>query len=124
MPVVNEHQIADSNRAGSSRNDAQFTNRFSKSYKMSRKSDAMSPELIWSIPDMFLCLESLGASVPKDSAPYDRISYSESSFDRVSQLNLIFLANFKENYLFGIHSLYRRCHWTLETALYTGMERS
>lgn len=88
MPVVNEHQIIDPNRAGSSRNDAQSTNRFSKSFKNSRKSEASSPDLIWSIPDMFLCLESLGATVAKDSAPYDRISYSESSFDRVSHSRL------------------------------------
>lgn len=83
MPVVNEHQIVDPNRASSSRHDAQFTNRFSKSFKSTRKSEASSPELMWSIPDMFLCLDSLGATVTKDSAPYDRVSYSESSFDRV-----------------------------------------
>lgn len=82
MPVVNEHQSTDPNRAGSSRNDGIF-NRYSKSFKTSRKSEASSPDLIWSVPDMFFCLESLGATVAKDSAPYDRISYSESSFDRV-----------------------------------------
>lgn len=86
MPVVNEHQIVDPNRAGSSRTDIPFSNRFSKSFKGSRKSEASSPDLIWSIPDMFLCLDSLGATVAKDSAPYDRISYSESSFDRVRHL--------------------------------------
>lgn len=84
MPVVNEHQKIDPNRAGSSRNDSQFNNRFSKSFKSSQKSEASSPDLIWSVSDMFLCLESLGANVAKDSAPYDRISYSESSFDRVN----------------------------------------
>lgn len=84
MPVVNEHQITDPNQAGSSRNDALFSNRHGKGFKGSRKSEASSPDLIWSVPDMFLCLESLGATVAKDSAPYDRISYSESSFDRVS----------------------------------------
>lgn len=84
MPVVNEHHIIDQNRAGSSRGDGQFANRFGKSYKCSRKSEATSPELIWSVPDMFLCLDSLGATITKDSAPYDRIGYSESSFDRVS----------------------------------------
>lgn len=85
MPVVNEHQITDPNQAGSSRNDALFSNRYSKAFKGSRKSEASSPDLIWSVPDMFLCLESLGATVAKDSAPYDRISYSENSFDRVSK---------------------------------------
>lgn len=79
MPVVSEHHhMMDQNRAGSS----QYANRLGKSYK--RKSEASSPELIWCVPDMFLCLESLGATVAKDSAPYDRIGYSESSFDRVS----------------------------------------
>lgn len=88
MPVVNEHQMADPNRAGSSRNEPQFVNRYGKSFRGSRKSEASSPDLIWSVSDMFLCLESLGANVAKDSAPYDRISYSESSFDRVSHSNL------------------------------------
>lgn len=83
MPVVTEHQIIDQNRAGSSRTD-QYANRFAKSSKSSRKSEASSPELIWSVPDMFLCLDSLGATVAKESAPYDRIGYSEGSFDRVS----------------------------------------
>lgn len=82
MPVVNENQIADV--PGSSRNDIQFNNRHGKGVKVSRKSEASSPDLIWSATEMFQCLESLGANVTKDSAPYDRISYSESSFDRVS----------------------------------------
>lgn len=81
MPVVDEHQMA-----GSSRNDAQINNRFGKNYKGSRKSEASSPEQIWSATDMFQCLDSLRANVPKDSAPYDRISYSESSFDRVRNI--------------------------------------
>lgn len=88
MPVVSENQIIDQNRAGSSRSD-QYANRFGKSYKCSRKSEASSPELIWSVPDMFLCLDSLGATVAKDSAPYDRIGYSESSFDRVSVMHIL-----------------------------------
>lgn len=83
MPVVNEHQISDQNRAGSSRCD-QYANRFGKNGKLSRKSEASSPELLWLVPDMFLCLDSLGATVAKDTAPYDRIGYSENSFDRVS----------------------------------------
>lgn len=81
MPVVSEHHMMDQNRAGSSRAD-QYASRFGRSYK--RKSEASSPELIWSVPDIFLCLDSLGATVSKDSAPYDRIGYSEGSFDRVS----------------------------------------
>lgn len=81
MPVVNEHQIVDQNRAGSSRSDGQYASRFGKSYKNSRKSEATSPELIWSVPDIFLCLDALGASIAKDAAPY---GYSENSFDRVS----------------------------------------
>lgn len=87
MPVVNEHQIVDQNRAGSSRSDTQFVNRYGKSFRGSRKSEASSPDLIWSVSEMFLCLESLGANVTRESAPYDRISYSESSFDRVSGFN-------------------------------------
>lgn len=95
MPVVSEHQISDQNRAGSSRSD-QYASRFGKSFKCPRKSEASSPELIWSVPDMFLCLDSLGATVAKDSAPYDRIGYSESSFDRVSVMHNLshFLKNF------------------------------
>lgn len=81
MPVVNEHQTFDS-----SRNETQFINRYMRSYKGSRKSEASSPDLIWSVSDMFLCLESLGANIARDLAPYDRISYSESSFDRVSRI--------------------------------------
>lgn len=77
MPVVNEHQTM-------SGRDAFIMNRngrFSKSY---RKSEVPSPESIWQVSEMFLCLESLGASVARDSAPYDRMSYAESSFDRVN----------------------------------------
>lgn len=80
MPVVDEHQMTDLNRPGSS----QMNNRYGKSYKCSRKSEASSPDLIWTANEMFQCLESLGANVARESAPYDRISYSESSFDRVS----------------------------------------
>lgn len=87
MPVVNEHQIVDPNRPGSSRNESQFVNRYGKGFRGSRKSEASSPDLIWSVSEQFLCLESLGANVARDSAPYDRISYSESSFDRVSHFN-------------------------------------
>lgn len=88
MPVVNEHQIAsiDLNRPGPSRSDGQLNNRYScKSFKSasSRKSEILSPELIWQVSDIFLCLESLGATVNKDSAPYDRLNYAENSFDRV-----------------------------------------
>lgn len=83
MPVVNEHQSIDPNRAGTSRNDGQFANRHVKNFRSHRKSEVPSPELIWQVSEMFLCLDSLGASVAKDSAPYDRMSYAENSFDRV-----------------------------------------
>lgn len=86
MPVVNEHQTM----SGVGR-DAFMMNRngrFSKSY---RKSEVPSPESIWQVSEMFLCLESLGASVAKDSAPYDRMSYAESSFDRVNSLKKNFI---------------------------------
>lgn len=83
MPVVNEHQPTD--RAGSSRIEFSRHGKTTRSY---RKSEVPSPELIWQVSDMFLCLESLGASVAKDSAPYDRMSYAESSFDRVSSINI------------------------------------
>lgn len=53
---------------------------------LNRKADSYdSPELIWQIPDVFSCLESLGASIPNES-PYDGFgfNYAENSFDRVS----------------------------------------
>lgn len=78
MAVVNEHQTM----SGAGR-DAFMMNRNGRFSKTYRKSEVPSPESIWQVSDMFLCLESLGASVAKDSAPYDRMSYAESSFDRV-----------------------------------------
>lgn len=91
MPVVNEHQTVanDANRAGPSRNvnsgEWHPTNRYSmRSYKSSsRKSDALSPDLMWHASDIFSCLESLGASIAKETTPYDVLGYAgESSFDR------------------------------------------
>lgn len=74
MPVVNEHQPFDSHTS----------NRYSvRNLKSHRKSEVSTPELFWQVPDIFLCIESLGASFARDSAPYDR-SYAESSFDIVS----------------------------------------
>lgn len=78
MPVVNERH-----RVSTSQNEAQFIGRNMKNCKSSRKSETFSPDSIWSIPDMFSCLEYLGANMAKDLAPYDRISYSGSSFDKV-----------------------------------------
>lgn len=86
MPVVNEHQInqSDPNRPGTSRSDWQLSNRYSiRSNISARKSEILSPDLMWHASDMFSCLESLGASVMKDAAPYDALGYADSNFDRV-----------------------------------------
>lgn len=128
MPVVSEHKIIDQNRAGSSRSDGQYANRFGKSYKCSRKSEALSPELIWSVPDMFSCLDSLGATVANDAAPYDRIGYSESSFDRVSivlnsfSVLVISLQREKKWLIVFSNSLCRMYQWMLETVLHMEAE--
>lgn len=103
MPVVNENQIVD--HPGSSRHDMHLGNRYGKGGKASRKSEATSPDLMWTASEIFHCLESLGANVTKDSAPYDRISYSESSFDRVSRVLIVF---------FCIWGLFRGYHFILD----------
>lgn len=89
MPVVNENQIiqCDSNRPSTSRNEWLPSNRFSmRSFKsFSRKSEILSPDQMWLTSDTFACLDALGVSVAKETAPYDMFSYSgENGYDRVS----------------------------------------
>lgn len=89
MPVVNENQIAQSdlNRPGTSRNEWLPSNRFSmRSFKsFSRKSEILSPDQMWLTSDTFACLDALGVSVAKETAPYDMFSYAaENGYERVS----------------------------------------
>lgn len=109
MPVVNEHLPVDPNRPSSSRFDATpIIGRHGRNSKSGRRSDASSPELIWQATDTFSCLESLGASVAKDSAPYDRMSYADGSFDRVIK-SLNFRKLHKYLYVVSIFSHYLKC---------------
>lgn len=90
MPVVNENQIivqSDLNRPSTSRNEWLPSNRFSmRSFKsFSRKSEILSPDQMWVTSDTFACLDALGVSVAKETAPYDMFSYTgENGYDRVS----------------------------------------
>lgn len=89
MPVVNENQIiqSDLNRPSTSRNEWLPSNRFSmRSFKsFSRKSEILSPDQMWLASDTFACLDALGVSVAKETAPYDMFSYAgENGYDRVS----------------------------------------
>lgn len=89
MPVVNENQTvqSDLNRPSTSRNEWLPSNRFSiRSFKsFSRKSEVLSPDQMWLTADTFACLDALGVSVTKETAPYDMFSYTgENGYDRVS----------------------------------------
>lgn len=88
MPVVNENQIAQSdlNRPSTSRNEWLPSNRYSlRSFKsFSRKSEMLSPDQMWLTSDTFACLDALGVSIAKDTAPYDVFGYTgENGYDRV-----------------------------------------
>lgn len=108
MSVVNEHQnqeLPDPNKPSTSRGDPALQSNRSSKYLLSaginardvakstpyRKNDGAacnSPELIWQIPDVFQCLESLGASVANET-PYDVLTYADNSFDRpLSEISL------------------------------------
>lgn len=92
MPIVSEHQIVvnDLNRPGTSRSTAQTdwqpSNRYSlRSFKSSsHKSETMSPDLMWQTSEEFACLESLGASIPKETTPFAMFGYAtaDSNYDR------------------------------------------
>lgn len=115
MSVVNEnhaHESPDPNKPSTSRGETLIhSNRSSKYIPASGMSSkdllktaqyrnsvaCHSPELIWQIPEVFACLESLGASVSNDT-PYDVLTYADNSFDRVSHsppLHFVFLVEFR-----------------------------
>lgn len=80
------HQRNTANSNGSNNTNHRDSWRNSPNNGLNRKTDSCdSPELMWQIPDLFSCLESLGASIPNES-PYDAFgfNYAENSFDRVS----------------------------------------
>lgn len=105
MSVVNEHQnqdLPDLNKPSTSRGDSAIHLNRSSKYMLSgginardvpkstpyRKNDTNSPELMWQIPDVFQCLESLGASLTNET-PYDVLTYADNSFDRpLSEISL------------------------------------
>lgn len=64
--------------------DAHLMNRFVA--KKRRKSDVLSSELIWQVPDTFLCVESFGAPYAKETGAIGRLSHfgTKNSSDVVS----------------------------------------
>lgn len=102
MPSVNENQIAnDYSKPSTSRSENVLqSNRNSKisfgggsaansfMRNSARKSDLSScdsSEMVWQVPDVFACLESLGASMTNDT-PYEVLNFADGSFERVSIL--------------------------------------
>lgn len=63
-----------------------------------RKSDVLSSELIWQVPDFFLCGDTLSATYAKDAAGIDHMGYTKNSADMVSA-NLLFSPSMSENSL-------------------------
>lgn len=49
-----------------------------------RRSDVLSSELIWQVPDYFLCVESLGAPYTRDTSAVGRMGFAKNSSDMVS----------------------------------------
>lgn len=79
------HQRNAMNATGGNNSNTRENWKGSPNNGLNRKAESCdSPELIWQIPDVFSCLESLGASLPNES-PYDAfgLNFAENSFDRV-----------------------------------------
>lgn len=102
MSVVNERhgqESPDLNKPSTSRGDTVLQSNRSSKYIVAtgmnsrdilkstpyKKYDGMScnsPEMVWQTPEVFSCLESLGASISNET-PYDMLTFADNSFDRV-----------------------------------------